>query len=67
LLEIRGDDNAKIFGGLKYDLVARDLPGWLSNAGIKKHFTFHGFRHTFATLQIASGTSYLYCAKTLGT
>jgi len=66
LLGIRGEDNAKIFGGLKYDLVVRDLPGWLSNAGIKKHFTFHGFRHTFATLQIASGTSIYTVSKLLG-
>ena len=30
---------------------------WLEDAGIvDKRITFHNFRHTFATLQVASGT-----------
>jgi integrase len=39
---------------------------WLKNAGIKKHFTFHGFRHTFATLQLTSGTDIYTVSKLLG-
>lgn len=42
------------------------LPQWLKNAGIKKHFTFHGFRHTFATLQLTSGTDIYTVSKLLG-
>ncbi|WP_425333186.1 tyrosine-type recombinase/integrase [Chryseobacterium culicis] len=33
---------------------------------MNKHFTFHGFRNTFATLQIAAGTSIYMVSKLLG-
>jgi site-specific recombinase XerD len=32
------------------------LKKWINAAGITKPITFHGFRHTYATFQIASGT-----------
>jgi len=66
LLGLRGEDDVKIFEGLRYDLVVKYLPEWLKNAGIKKHFTFHGFRHTFATLQLTSGTDIYTVSKLLG-
>ncbi|REC59492.1 site-specific integrase [Chryseobacterium pennae] len=66
LLGLRRDDDVKIFEGLKYNLIVKFLPGWLNNAGIKKHFTFHGFRHTFATLQLTSGTDIYTGSKLLG-
>lgn len=58
--------DAKVFEGLRYDHVVKMLPAWLRNAGIERHFTFHGFRHTFATLQLASGTSIYTVSKLLG-
>lgn len=66
LLGPHGENNIKIFEDLRYNLVVKFLPGWLNNAGIKKHFTFHGFRHTFATLQLTSGTDIYTVSKLLG-
>lgn len=66
LLNPHGEYDAKIFEGLAYSDVTKFLPGWLKNAGIKKHFTFHGFRHTFATLQLTSGTDIYTVSKLLG-
>jgi len=57
LLGKPADPEEQVFLSLKYDHVTKNLPKWLSNAGISRRFTFHGFRHTFATLQIAAGTS----------
>ena len=66
LLGKPADPDEQVFFGLKYDHVTKDLPKWLVNAGISRRFTFHGFRHTFATLQIAAGTSIYTVSKLLG-
>lgn len=66
LLGTPGAPTEKVFKGLKYSDVNILLRGWLINADINRHFTFHGFRHTFATLQIASGTSIYTVSKLLG-
>ena len=39
---------------------------WLQTAGINRKITFHCFRHTFATLQLASGTDIYTVSKMLG-
>ncbi len=37
--------------------ISETVKTWVRRAGINKpRFSFHGFRHTFATLQLASGT-----------
>lgn len=61
-----GEPESRIFEGLKYGQVVTELKKWLENAGVEKHFTFHGFRHTFATLQLAAGTSIYTVSKLLG-
>ncbi|PUB29440.1 site-specific recombinase XerD [Elizabethkingia sp. YR214] len=66
LLNPHGEYDAKVFEGLTYSDVIKFLPEWIKNAGIKKHFTFHGFRHTFATLQLTSGTDIYTVSKLLG-
>ena len=60
------DPDSRVFAGLRYDHTVVELKKWLANAGIEKRFTFHGFRHTFATLQIAAGTSIYTVSKLLG-
>ena len=38
-------------------MTNQPLKQWISEAGIKKHITFHCFRHTYATLQMAMSTN----------
>lgn len=46
--------------------ISRPLAKWIEAAGIKRHITFHCFRHTYATLQLASGTALTTVSKMLG-
>ncbi len=46
--------------------ISRPLKQWIEDAGIKKKITFHCFRHTFATLQLSSGTDIYTVSKMLG-
>lgn len=46
--------------------ISRPLKRWLNAAGIERHITFHCFRHTFATLQLANGTDIYTVSKMLG-
>lgn len=56
-----------VFMGLKTASYHRkDLSDWIKEAGITKHITFHCFRHTFATLQMFSGTDIFTVSKMLG-
>ena len=66
ILGERTNDNDKVFAGLKKWDVDRVLPVWVAQAGITKHITFHCFRHTYATLQISSGTDIFTISKMLG-
>lgn len=46
--------------------ISRPLKNWVTKAGIHKNITFHCFRHTFATLQLSSGTDIYTVSKMLG-
>lgn len=46
--------------------ISRPLKKWIAKAGIHKNITFHCFRHTFATLQLANGTDIYTVSKMLG-
>jgi len=46
--------------------ISRPLKKWIETAGIKKPITFHCFRHTYATLQLSSGTDIYTVSKMLG-
>lgn len=57
--------NGKVFKGLSRSMINHPLRDWIKAAGIKKHITFHCFRHTYATLQIAAGTDIYTVSKML--
>ena len=46
--------------------ISKPLQRWLVAAGITRKITFHCFRHTFATLQLANGTDIYTVSKMLG-
>lgn len=46
--------------------ISKPLQRWLTAAGITRKITFHCFRHTFATLQLANGTDIYTVSKMLG-
>lgn len=70
----KGKDNPKemeqeknVFENLPYSAYHnKQLAKWILEAGITKKITFHNFRHTFATLQLYSGTDIYTVSKMLG-
>lgn len=57
----------RIFKGLKYSAYTNvQLARWVLSVGITKKITFHCFRHTYATLQLTSGTDIYTVSKMLG-
>ncbi|MGC3978348.1 MAG: site-specific integrase [Paludibacteraceae bacterium] len=62
--------------GKPEQLIFEDLPDpswisvplkrWIKSAGITRNITFHCFRHTYATLQLAGGTDIYTVSKMLG-
>lgn len=66
LLGTRGEDAEPVFKGLEYAFTQSDLPKWLQKAGISKNLTFHGFRHTHATLLLSKGVDLYTVSKMLG-
>ena len=46
-------------------MINYPLKNWLKQAKINKHITFHCFRHSFATIQIAAGTDIYTVSKML--
>ena len=69
-LEICGEPklpNELVFDNLTNPAwINRPLKTWVAKAGINKNITFHCFRHTFATLQLSSGTDIYTVSKMLG-
>ena len=55
----------RVFAGLERSMTQHPLNKWIRKAGIERHITFHCFRHTFATLQIALGTDIFTVSKML--
>ena len=68
ILGERKQPNDKVFRGLVYNSYFNSLlDNWLLRAGINKlNFTFHCFRHTFACIQLESGTDIYTISKMLG-
>lgn len=62
-----GSSNELVFKDLTNPAwISRPLKKWIASAGITKKITFHNFRHTFATLQLSSGTDIYTVSKMLG-
>jgi len=65
-LELCGNrGKGKVFKGFTKTMTQYALKDWLLDAGITKPITFHCFRHTYATLQIAAGTDIYTVSKML--
>jgi site-specific recombinase XerD len=65
-LQLCGErSTGKVFKGLERYMTQQPLKSWIKLAGIDKNITFHCFRHTFATLQIALGTDIYTVSKML--
>lgn len=55
-------ESGLVFKGFEKTMCGAPLRKWIKRAGIDKHITFHCFRHTFATIQLALGTD-IYTVK----
>jgi integrase len=55
----------KVFKELKRSMINYPLKSWLKKAGITKPITFHGFRHSYAVIQISLGTDIYTVSKML--
>ena len=56
-----------VFEGLQDpSWINRPMKKWIEAAGIKKHITFHCFRHSYATNQLTEGTDLYTVSKMLG-
>ena len=65
-LQLCGErSTGQVFKNLTNSTVALYLKPWIKASGIEKHITFHCFRHTFATLQLAEGTDIYTVSKLL--
>ena len=59
------DEEQLVFAGLQEaSWISKPLRRWVEAAGIKKHITFHCFRHSYATLQLELGTD-IYTIKSM--
>lgn len=67
ILGERGGKDERVFDGLVYSAYEnKHLYQWIGAAGITKNISFHNFRHTYATLQLANGTDIYTVSKLLG-
>ena len=63
----RKDGEQLVFAGLPDpSWINRPIKKWVVEAGITKHLTYHWFRHSYATLQLAGGTDIYTVSKMLG-
>lgn len=66
IINLQTNENEFVFGTIAYTEITKPLKKWLSDAGITKKISFHNFRHTYATLQLANGTDIYTVSKLLG-
>ncbi len=61
----RKQDNEKIFNPPSITSISLNIANWVGLAGIKKHITFHSFRHSFAVIHLEIGTDIYTVSKLL--
>lgn len=66
ILKSQNTTRGLIFGEIEYSQITRPLKEWLEIANINKKISFHNFRHTYATLQLANGSDIYTVSKLLG-
>lgn len=67
LCGLPGESDRLIFEDLQDpSWINAPVKRWVELAGIKKHITFHCFRHSFATNQLAEGTDIYTISKMMG-
>ena len=66
ILKLEETTTGKVFLRFRYYEVARIIKKWLTDAKINKKISFHNFRHSYATLQLANGTDIYVVSKLLG-
>lgn len=66
ILKIQNTEKGQIFKDIKYTQITRPLKEWIDRSGISKNISFHNFRHSYATLQLANGTDIYTVSKLLG-
>jgi integrase len=67
LLGERKGPTERVFEGLTYSAYQnKHLAKWIGLAGITKEVSFHCFRHSYAVLQLSSGTDIYTVSKMLG-
>ena len=66
ILKSQNTTTGLVFGDIKYTQITRPLKDWLIKTGINKKISFHNFRHSYATLQLANGTDIYTVSKLLG-
>ncbi len=66
ILKLQNTSKGLIFGNIEYTQITRPLKEWLETAKINKKISFHNFRHTYATLQLANGSDIYTVSKLLG-
>lgn len=66
ILKLQESSKGIIFKDIKYSQIVRPLKEWVEKASINKKISFHNFRHSYATLQLANGTDIYTVSKLLG-
>jgi integrase len=66
ILKLENTSTGIVFQNLEYYRTPRTIKDWVEAAGIIKKISFHNFRHTYATLQLANGTDLYVVSKLLG-
>lgn len=66
ILKSQETTDGLVFGVIKYSQITRPLKFWIDESGINKKISFHNFRHSYATLQLANGTDIYTVSKLLG-